>query len=205
MLIKNKTHLCTQQYESSKELNLLINTMKAPSSRHVSFSKRVKVKRTLAIGEYTRDEMESTWYESEELQAMALDVRLTVQMIGKGEELDEASHCQRGVENRTSLGKETTRSNRRNAVRAVLKAQEHQRRKGIKNQEELASVYTEYTKWSGLTAQAMGLSDEQVAQKVNGNNSASTTKVVPVDNTVHLLGRSLNGIQTLWKIAGSAA
>ena len=152
--------------------------MQPPSSRHVSFSKRVRVKKTLSIGDYTREETESTWYASEELEDMALDVQLTVQMIDRGEILDETFHCIRGIESKMPPDKDMTRSNRRGAKKAVFQTQSKQRKNETRDEEELASVYREYCYGSRITAHAMGLSDERF---VSGNKEKKSAKVKIAD------------------------
>jgi hypothetical protein len=146
--------------------------MQAPSSRHVSFSKRVKVKKTLSAFDYTSEEMQATWYDSEEFEDMTSEVQRTVQMIAKGQRLDESScHCERGIESKTPQGKDMTRSHRRKARKAVLHTQEQlrQKRVAVVDPEELAAVYAAYSSVSRYAAQVMGRSDEQAAREVNQN------------------------------------
>ena len=47
------------------------------SMKQVTFSSKVKAKKTLRVQDYTQDEMEATWYNQAELDHLKLESHLT--------------------------------------------------------------------------------------------------------------------------------
>jgi hypothetical protein len=133
--------------------------------RAVSFAPRVRAKKTLGLKAYTAQEMETTWYDEEEMEAIRLGNHATVVKMRKGEVLDEEHFCSRGLEHQSSNGDETSNKLAQLAgLAAVRKEQELQRVRGISNPMRLAQAYKKVARPFELDARDRGCVDAQVAR-----------------------------------------
>jgi hypothetical protein len=133
--------------------------------RAVSFAPRVRAKKTLGLKAYTVQEMETTWYDEEEMEAIRLGNHLTVVKRRNGEVMDEEHFCFRGLEHQSRNGDESSnKAAQRGALAAVRKEQELQRVRGISDPMRLAKVYKKVARPFELDARDRGRVDEQVAR-----------------------------------------
>jgi hypothetical protein len=126
-------------------------TSKAPSPtnetpmKKISWCKRVRVKETRHINDYTDGEKAATWMTAEDYQMAKAIAKRTVMMIMQGVEIleDNPNFCTRGLEFRTKAGyKIRTRSKLRTRS-AVLNEQDLQREEGFFDPEFIAMASME--------------------------------------------------------------
>jgi hypothetical protein len=155
------THI--SKTKRSKALAAMVSEMFVEHTSGISFSPEVVVHEVLHIDDFDDDEIYACWYYEEEYRAMRQDIHYTKEMMKNCLFVDEQTHCRRGVEDK-STDKSLLSSRRRihdaNAIRAVLREQEAQRKRSREINDELISlVYQQFTQNSQLEAFLSGASD----------------------------------------------
>lgn len=129
-------------------------------ARKVRFDESLDVTEpTLLLEEYSSEEIVATWYDEDEVKELRIRIRAMVEKIENGLPLD-AEDCIRGLEMRTREEQKKRYFEVNAAVYAVLDEQESQDFSGIQDQEEIARIYSMYTKESQVAARERGVTDE---------------------------------------------
>lgn len=132
------------------------------TEKKVSFSRRVKVRRTSHLDDYTPQERKSTWYTKNEMQAIREDIGATVKLIEM--EIDVTSSkefCHRGLEHQCKGGAQRRLANKKRAWKAVSDEQAIQRSRGIHDAQALADAYSSQVQECRNIAILLGVYDEQ--------------------------------------------
>lgn len=141
-----------------------LQTADRPRNR-VSFSERVKVRKTLHINNYTTAECESCWFSDSEFAEIRENLREVISLINDGlldcKDNENALHCRRGVEMHTDEKDALARKYRRRAIRwAVLDGLELQKEKGIYTPDIVAQLYGSASEHAVLLARRIAEEDE---------------------------------------------
>lgn len=134
------------------------------TSRAVSFSPNVHVKRTLHINNYSDEEIHATWLDESDFQRIRGEIDLTVHLMETGGHIESDKQCTRGLESRTTVGALRKLQNKQDARDAVLFEQETQWNRGINDAETISDVYQERSHSCGVSAHIVGLFDEKMTR-----------------------------------------
>ena len=139
--------------------------------KQVTFHASAKVRRTLHINDYSKDEISSTWYNKQELDFIKVENQCYVHMLSNScssncSEQEESNNCLRGLEaiSDVEFGKQKL-ANRTAAWEAVLDEQDYQYFEGINEPEMLSLVYFECSYHCQLAAYARARDDEREVQQ----------------------------------------
>jgi hypothetical protein len=129
---------------------------------HVQFSKRLRVSQIMHLAEYTQEEMEATWYQEEEYTRIS---KICIKTVHKMEKRRKRSLRKREVESRGLEGHTTTgiiskTESRRLAYDKIFHEQEHQRCRGIYDDEAMAESYQTVSSSCALWARKLALRDQ---------------------------------------------
>ena len=155
------------------------------TKKSVTFAPSAKMRLHLHVNQYTQEEKQSYFYQTEDFQSFKADVKRTARMMEKKQKIDdESTWCTRGVERRTMQGAKICTKLRIKAMNSVFKEQMNQffededangdsttspfecETKSTTNDEKLAAIYTECTRRAVASAAMTGLSDEVVAKEI---------------------------------------
>jgi len=149
---------CIPALEDEEETPSCQNGQKV--ARKVRFDESLDVTEpTLLLEEYSSEEIVATWYDEDEVKELRIRIRAMVEKIENGLPLD-AEDCIRGLEMRTREEQKKRYYEVNAAVYAVLDEQESQDFSGTQDQEEIARIYSMYTKESQEAARERGVTDE---------------------------------------------
>jgi hypothetical protein len=140
-----------------------------PRRPRITFNVRVAVKQTIHRSEFTEEEKSLAWYKKADFNRMKQSFTHTVQLMGAGRypgDTDEMTS--RGLEYRHREGATRRKTNKLNALYAVLDEQERQWREGYDNDEELRNVYLHYNAQCCHAAHIMGQQDYEECKRING-------------------------------------
>jgi hypothetical protein len=132
------------------------------TTRIVSFSPNVKVKRILHKKDYTKVEMKACFHDETDLLKIHRVAQSTVYLMEKDifPKNDNYSYCIRGLEDKTYEGKQEKIRIRLAAVTAVIDEQESFRREGVQICEpRVAEAYENYALKSRREAHMIGVLD----------------------------------------------
>lgn len=134
----------------------------AAKKRSVTFFRRVAIRNTIHIMDYTDEEMDSAFYCYEEIKAMRSDAKYVGALLRDGLlEQDTEEMCRRGVEHRTREGALRKYKHKSLTRQAVLEEQDIQWEEGVRDPELIASVYQSTGSTSAASfARAAALKDE---------------------------------------------
>ena len=171
---------------------------KFAAKRSVSFSERVKCRRTLHLNEYSEQEFSSAFITSDDLKQIRRDFRETVSLIERGAEIDEEENSRVGLEFCTRAGLAQRKQNRLAAIDAVLEAQYDHRferevgagmtnKHGTYQQDEaIAKVYSEMSRNSAVAAliiaQSVVVSSKAESKDEEMTGTQSSTGPTPKKN-----------------------
>jgi hypothetical protein len=129
---------------------------------HVQFSKQLQVARIMHLAEYTQEEMEATWYQEEEYTRISKICIKTVHKMEKRRKrsLRKREVESRGLEGHTTTGTISKKESRRLAYDKIFHEQEHQRFRGIYNDEAMAESYQTVSSSCALWARTLALRDQ---------------------------------------------
>lgn len=158
-------------------------TSSGQQKKSVSFLPCVLMYRTLHINNYSDVEIDNTWYNAEEMQAIVDDCVTIISSIGEEEPANNAQ-CIRGLEFRTPSGQKRRATHRFCAFDAVLGEQDAQWEYGENDSNKIRIRYRVYSKPSQAEALRIGLEDakEAIAVYREGETCsllASTTTKTP--------------------------
>ena len=158
--------------KSSKPLTEQVTASLPKSSRRkrsVTFMGLVKVKNTLHIKDYTKEEVSAAWYNESESSTIKFTTKVVVSQMERatkkkgGEPVDEDTVSTRGLEGRTRKGQKKKFNARQEAQCAVLDEQYRQYAMDDFDPDHLALLYKECTYQSAIEAQRIGKQDEFAA------------------------------------------
>ena len=130
------------------------------NKKRVTFSGKVRAKKTLHVNSYTMQEIHSTWYDADDLDKIRQRVK-----VATNEAREMSLSDLRGLENWSSKGLKRVRQRRSKSTSLVLREQEKQR--GIesstvdKKVQAIAEIYSKYCLPSQVEARMMGVMDEK--------------------------------------------
>ena len=123
----------------------------APSSRRsVSFFPSVRVHPTLHVKNYTKQELEATWFTQSEFVTMRANVKDAVANM-------KSQSCIRGLECRTKQGSYMRFESRETSMNVVLMEQRRQQSLGIVDVQQLSRVYKQCTHVSVIMAHELAM------------------------------------------------
>ena len=149
--------------------------------KFVTFFDQARMKNTLHLNDYSMLEINSTWYDEDEMFDIRQEVRATLNVMaatskkdskgGGGKPSKSTFHlaqllCCRGLENLSEEGVERRATVRENARYAVLDEQQRQRQCGMYNEELLANIYRANCQRSSIVATMLGALDATESMNV---------------------------------------
>jgi hypothetical protein len=133
--------------------------------KFVSFSNHATMVHTIALGNYSPEEIKATWYSEEEYLNIVKQLCKQILRTDRGETLKDKKNSARGLEGATRLGLTMKHSNRALSLNAVLEEQHHvQRVEGFRDDEAIAHAYHQTTASCQMWACAVGLRDQRAAE-----------------------------------------
>lgn len=134
-------------------------------SRCVSFSPDVKVQEIPHLLELSQTEIDETWYNKEECNAIKEEAVQVIKNMMNGS--IEKNECIRGLEHRVPDAARRRKEIKRIAFQVVWDTQEDQWDEGICDQEAIAILYQMETFQSREKAREYGSLDEKEARKLS--------------------------------------
>jgi hypothetical protein len=134
----------------------------------VSFNEYAAVCPTIALKDYSTEELKATWYTDSECSTIVKQCCHQISKMDKGEVLKDKKYCARGLEAHTRMGSIVKHKNRAESINAVLREQETQ---FLKNDwadlddEAIARVYHQATSSCQMWANALGFRDKRTVQE----------------------------------------
>jgi hypothetical protein len=132
----------------------------------VSFDANVALTETIALDDFTLNEIEAVWYTAEEMENIAQGCVKILDKIENGKHLNEKKYCARGLETHTVVGSLSKTRNRATSVMSVLEEQRRQVEGAEALDDEfIAELYNHITSSSQMWAQVVGSRDQKEAEK----------------------------------------
>ena len=133
--------------------------------KRVSFAPRAQVHEVPHLKDLSDEEFISIWWTKNDYALIKTMYKSTVKMMMKGQvfEKDDKDLCARGLESKTRKGAQQRHQQKVRACKAVLRAQDFQRREGISDPLYLAELYSEYSRCCYISAHAQALADQEDA------------------------------------------
>jgi hypothetical protein len=141
----------------------------------VSFSKEVRIARTLTLKQYSAEERNATWYNKEELTNVKQENCRTITFIDYNIEIDTRRYCSRGLEYLTRKCKASRMDVKSRAMEAVLVEQNYQKCQGSLDADKLAQDYSKITDRCSHEALIVGVSDERNACNLLAKSSKGSS------------------------------
>lgn len=134
----------------------------------IRFNVRVAVKDTIHRNDFTAEEISHAWYRKNDFPKMKHAFAYTVQLLAAGRyEGDTDEMTSRGLEYRHRAGAMRRKTNKLNALYAVLDEQERQWREGYDSDEEIRAMYLQNSIHCGRAAQVIAQNDEDECKRIN--------------------------------------
>lgn len=89
----------------------------------VRFAKRIRVRRTLSLKDYTPAEVSAAWLNRDDYRSIRKECIETIAKMNEGAELNDEKYCARGLEGHTKTGSAAKAHKRALAITAVLNEQ----------------------------------------------------------------------------------
>ena len=139
-----------------------------PRRHIISFNPRVAVKETIHRNDFSPEEISRSWYKKEDFQKMKLAFTHVVQLFAAGRYPgDNDQMTLRGLEYRHREGALRRKTNKLNALYAVLDEQERQWRDGFESDEKIRAIYLTHSTHCSHAAHVMGKQDEAECLRIN--------------------------------------
>ena len=139
--------------------------------KSISFAPNVRAKRHLHINDYSAEELEACWFDSEESATIKEECLAVAMFCSTAQQNVEDNYrtgfCKRGVEHLTQIGAEQRMNNKIEAWDAILDAQEHMRGDAdddVPDPTYLANVYQSISYKCLTEAHLRALQDERDAR-----------------------------------------
>jgi hypothetical protein len=141
-------------------------------AKQVTFKTTMQIFPTLHLKDCTDAELNASWYSRSEYDTMRSKMNVILLKLNQLEQnvhpifsnhTDTKHPALRGLESLTRSGAIAKRLRRNEAIRAVLTEQCRQYKENgeIRDSQQLADVYSEYTQISNRLARGLGIADEQ--------------------------------------------
>jgi hypothetical protein len=152
--------------KSSKNLN----DDKNSNRPRIQFNPKVAVRQTIHVHDYSDEELSQSWYKSADFRKMKQEYAHTVHLLSMDQYPgDTDEQTSRGLEYRHKEGASLRRSNKLNALYAVLDEQERQWRERYDSDDELRVVYTRLSTKCTDAARMLGRKDEEQCRLLNSS------------------------------------
>ena len=155
--------------------------------RRVAFAPTIRVRPIPHFTDLDESTHNAVWFTKAELQAIKQECVTTVQMMLRGDKINEDSGmCARGLEKKLPREAMKCRHDRRRAIQAVLEEQFMQWEQGSYDPEWIAEEYSEATSESKMMAYVKGIEDE-LKSKLSGKllrSSGTSLKDTDFDRKV---------------------
>ena len=165
-MTSSSTRLHQQAKSPSGDLPRKTNAPRT-STKSVSFSRNVCVKRTLHINNYSDNEIEATWLGDSDYERIRKEMDYTIDLMERRKAIDSGKYTTRGLESRTTKGAFQRFQNKLVARKVVLDEQDLQWSSGVKSTEMLSKAYQIASKKCRTPAYIHGLTDERVARDLD--------------------------------------
>lgn len=132
---------------------------------HVTFGKRVKVKKIRSHKMFSQAEYDAIWHNEEEYATIKKGCIATLRLMMNQEFQENEDYCPRGLEVRTKEGSSTRKEVRLRASMAVLEEQEMQAAWGTKDMERIRGCYLDISADAKSRAHFRGLADAKIARE----------------------------------------
>jgi hypothetical protein len=171
-----KEEMANKREQRSSSPSLVPKCPSSPSSKkrtrvynkYVSFNENVRLRRTMALDDYTEEEVCATWFQKDEFDRIKSKVLLLVRKIERdGAEIGQGKkYCIRGLESLLPERSEMKAEARRKVTTAVFLEQDRQCLSDFVNVEAIAIASTTMSAKSQLMAVFTGHQDQQEAHRV---------------------------------------
>jgi len=131
--------------------------------RSVSFLPNVLVYHTNHLNEYSKEEIQNSWYSDREIGVIVSDCMAIISWDEDKKSFIPSTHCFRGLEYRTPEGQKMRMSNKLGAMDTVLDEQDIQRQHNENDVDELREIYSEYSEPCHAAAHRIAVEDEKQA------------------------------------------
>ena len=133
--------------------------------KSVTFNKSVKVRPVLHCKDYTKAELNASFYNQYEISAIRTAMKFAAKALEEGtiqrhDVDDNEQFCIRGLESRTQKGHVQRSNNKKESRRIVLVEQRRQKQSGKFDPSYISYLYKESTRISLLMAQEIAMEDE---------------------------------------------
>ena len=116
----------------------------------------------------TEDVMHALWYSEEELDHMLEDVMYTINLIRQSNFIDEEQYTRRGLEKRTSKGRERAEYQQRRGRDIVFYHQRDQKLRGVVDPQRIAKCYKACTFQCQVASYMVALADmREISDEIN--------------------------------------
>jgi len=135
-----------------------------PAKRQVTFAPMTRAKRTLRRTDYSREEIEATWYTSRETDAIRCEARETLHSLNHNKPLSD-NECKRGLEHRTMQNGTKRQAVIDYARQVVLDEQHRQWKEGTGvDADSISHQYTLVSRQAQASAYRTGRLDHRTAR-----------------------------------------
>ena len=193
----------SNQHQEVNENEATANTCLCTEvKRSVTFFPKVAVHAGLHLGDYSREEKNSCYYNESDYRAFKEETSYTASLVERNVTLDEEFYCGRGVEYRTIDGANQRRKNKYIALLSVLQEQEIQYEEGIIDEQRIATAYQGASYSSKMSAYLLGMTDSKMAKEEENCDGSS-----PAKKTVNcsVEREPMKGIRTPRRLSSAAA
>lgn len=137
------------------------------NKRNVTFFGQVRVFETIHRDDYTEEELVLAWYRKRDFTMIKAMFAGTVQQLANGTYQGDSDYeTARGLEYRHREGAMRRKTNKLNALYAVLDEQERQWRKGYENDEELSAIFIKCNMHCRKAAHDLAVKDEEECRRL---------------------------------------
>ena len=157
------------------------STHQGKRRRSVSFFTHATGRSTIALQDFTNEEISATWYSRDEYQAIQKSVLREVLRLDEGKIFKDRKFCSLGLEGFTKVGCQTKKSIRLEALQAVLDEQDRQlldHKMGKIDDVAVSKAYKSVSQRCQLWASAMGLANQREVSTTRVNCTSKGCDIV---------------------------
>jgi hypothetical protein len=134
--------------------------------KQVSFGPMVRVQEVLSRKNFTREELDATWYDLNDVQRMREIARTEAKLVDSGNFIKGKNISYRGLEAKTKKGAKWKRDIRMNSFAAVFLEIDFQKEEKNWDERAIADAYFTYSLPCTMAAQKLGKLDEIEARRI---------------------------------------
>ena len=134
---------------------------KTEIDKTVTFCENVVCHRTMPLSEYTKEEIEASWYSNEDFRRIHVGNSKQIDKLNHRVQLKDKKYCSRGLEGATPIAQKARQQNRALACSTVLDLQARHREQAMFDDEAIAAVYRQASSSCQLWANVVGNRDER--------------------------------------------